>query len=273
MFKKLSKNQGFAIIIPVIIMAAVALTAIGATVYVTKKPKASLSLGKASVTQGSGENRIVTIPFTLHFKSLSTANKSQYPYIRCSNQRGGVGESDDLPTDREEVTGAINITITDPEVRGTIRYFCYEVQTQASSEIDVDIRSLSIEPSPTSTPTETQKTEEQEPPESSSEVINQLQGTKWRYMINVGGGMGGVMTFENVSESDASGSYTEHGPLGAKTKRFTANFSGRNKFILSLPEFGQLNVAVDSSGKSMSGSLKDEGAIGGSNIFSATLEE
>ena len=252
-------------LIPVLIMAAVALTAIGASVYVTRKPKATLSLGKASVREGKGEERIVTIPFTLHFKSLNTANKSQYPYIRCVSDRTGAGESGDLPTDQEEVTGVVVVTVTNPDVEGIIRYRCQEPQTQASAEVRVDLRSLATEPTASPIPTETQATE------SSSGTASLLAQTKWQYMIEIGGGVGGIMTFENVSESSANGSYTEHGPLGVETKRFTATYDGGNNLMINLPDFGQMITTISPDWKSMSGTLKDRPDV--SNFFSATRQE
>lgn len=91
---------------------------------------------------------------------------------------------------------------------------------------------------------------------SNSSTVN-LAGTKWSYMIEAGGGVGGIMTFETEDNGSLRGSFTENGPEGKKEKKFIGSREADN-FLLTLEEFPTFKILMSSDGMTMTGKPVEE---------------
>lgn len=91
---------------------------------------------------------------------------------------------------------------------------------------------------------------------SNSSTVN-FAGTRWSYMIQVDGGVGGIMTFEKDKSGNLSGSFTENGPEGKKEKNFVGSLK-KDNFLLTLEEFPTFKIVLSSDGTTMTGKPVEE---------------
>ncbi len=100
-----------------------------------------------------------------------------------------------------------------------------------------------------------------------------LRDTKWRYQIDVGGGVGGVMNFEKDEKEFVGGTYEENGPEGRINKKFEGVWD-KGMLILQMGDFPRFKVTVSENGKMMQGKPLEENKdiYYPDNFFNATLE-
>jgi hypothetical protein len=79
-----------------------------------------------------------------------------------------------------------------------------------------------------------------------------LAGTKWDYQIQVGGGVGGRMTFDKDEDGEVGGFYTESGPGGKEEKKFSGRDEG-GKLLLILGDFPEFTLVFSDNGKTLTG--------------------
>lgn len=79
-----------------------------------------------------------------------------------------------------------------------------------------------------------------------------LAGTKWRYMIQVGGGVGGIIAFDKDENGSLSGTSKEFGPEGEKQKQVVGSYE-KDNFLLTLEGFSTFKVVLSEDGKIMTG--------------------
>ena len=77
-------------------------------------------------------------------------------------------------------------------------------------------------------------------------------GTKWRYNIQAGGGVGGIMTFERDDNGSLSGTFTEFGPEGEQVKTFIGSFE-KNNFLLTLEDYPTFEVVLSADSNTLAG--------------------
>ncbi len=102
---------------------------------------------------------------------------------------------------------------------------------------------------------------------------NSLAGTNWRYQIDVGGGVGGVMIFKKDEGGFVGGTYEENGPEGRINKKFEGVWD-KETLILQMGDFPRFKVTVSENGKMMQGKLLEENKdiYYPDDFFKATLE-
>lgn len=101
-----------------------------------------------------------------------------------------------------------------------------------------------------------------------------LLGTRWRYQIDVGGGVGGILTFGKDENGKLTGTFTESGPEGNKEKFFIGSLE-KDKFLLTLEDFSTFKLTLSSDGRTMTGKPLEENKdiYYPDNFFKATLEK
>lgn len=265
-------KRGFAFI-PAIVIGLLALTFIGGVVYVTTRAKLTLAVGTPTVSVTETGVRTITVPYTLKWKSLKIANEAaaEGVTVSCSGKSSSVAQSNPVPTDQLEYQDSLTLQVKDPKVSGAYEVYC---RTQPNTYKSETITTLDL-PKETESTTETTDNSNQNTSVGQTTFTqpSDLSKSVWTYRIDVGGGVGGELTFDGGTQGDVGGVYNESGPSGFRVFSFTGTYSGK---ILTLNLEGTVyTLTLTDDYKSMKGKPQDTsgGIAYPDNFFSATRKE
>lgn len=265
-------KPGFAYI-PVIVISLLALTLIGGVVYVTTRAKVDLAIGTPAVAVTDTGVRIIAVPYILKWKSLKIANEASAVgvIVSCSGKNSSVAQSNPVPTDQLEFQDNLTLQVKDPKVYGAYQIYCRTHPTTYRSEATVSIDL----PKETEAGEDTTSTSDQTSTVGQTTVVqpSDLSKSVWRYIIDVGGGVSGEMTFDSGTPGDVSGVYNENGPNGFRAFSFDGTYTGKTLLLNLNGSVYALTLSDDY--KTMQGKPQDSSGVVTypDNFFSATRKE